>query len=316
VRGVGVDHHHVGGQSLAVGQHHPRRPAALDEHLRDGRPEPHDGTAQHRPLVHCCPEPAQPAGHVPGAERLLDVRHDRQRGGRAARVGAGVGGVAVEEHPQPRVAQVLLAEPAQRLPRRHRAHVAGPPGQPQQVPAAGQRRLEERHPGHLPDVVRAVEEAVPVRAGTGAEGVVERHPQPARDAFGRSSQVTSWPSTAGTGSAPPGRPPQVEAFLERLPGLHEQVPVDGRQRQQRGTGVEDEPVTLEGAELAAPGRRLLADDDVVTEGGQAGRDGEAGHPCPHHHDPRHVVTLRKSCVGRFNAIRGVELVVCPSRPTT
>ena len=96
------------------------------------------------------PEPAQPAADVPGAERLLDVRHDRQRGGSPPRVGAGVGGVAVQEHPQPRVAQIAPAQAAQRLPWRDGAHVRRTAGQPQQVATAVQRRLEERAAGHLP----------------------------------------------------------------------------------------------------------------------------------------------------------------------
>ena len=47
----------------------------------------------------------QPAGHVPGAELLLDERRDREHRRGAAWIGAGVGGVAVEPGPQPRIGQ-------------------------------------------------------------------------------------------------------------------------------------------------------------------------------------------------------------------
>ena len=190
----------VGGEPLAVGQHArppPGRPRPAPR--ATAAPVPHDGAAQQRPLVHRRTEPAQPAGHVPGAERLLDVRHDRQRGRRPARVGAGVGRVAVEQHPQPRVAQVLLAEPAQRLPRRHRAHVAGPPGQPQQV--RGRRPAATR--GTAPRVTCQISCArsrkpVPVRRRRRRRGRRRARPAAARARrSGTSSQVTSWPSTAG-----------------------------------------------------------------------------------------------------------------------
>ena len=58
-------------------------------------------------------EAVQAAGDVPAAEGLLDVRHGGQRGGGPARVGAGVGGVAVEQDAQPGVAQVPPTELAQ-----------------------------------------------------------------------------------------------------------------------------------------------------------------------------------------------------------
>ena len=70
-----------------------------------------------------------------------------------------------------------------------------------------ERRLEERLAGHLPHLVRPVEQAVPVGAGARRRASrPARRRSRAREALGTSSQVTSWPSTAGTGSALPGRP--------------------------------------------------------------------------------------------------------------
>ena len=317
MRRIGVRHHDVRIDPLAVGEHHAAGPATLDHDRHDVSTGAHPCTAQHRPLVHRLAQPAQATGDVPGAEGLLDVGDDGQRRRSASRVRAGVGRVAVEEHPQPRVAQLPAAQPAQRLPRRDRAHVGRTPGQAQQVAGTAQRRLEERLAGHLPHLVRPVEQPVPVGAGALAEALVQRHPEPGPGGVGH---VQPGDVVAVDGGEPVARHridrDQVDAVLEWLAGLDEQVPVDRRQGEEGRPGVEGEAVPAERPELAAPGVGLLAHDDVVAEGRQAGRRGEAGHPRPDHHDPRHVVTLRRSRVRAIRQVRGVELEVCPSRPTT
>ena len=291
---VGVGDDDVRRQPLAVGQQHAPRPTALDEDLGDGGTGAQPGAALLGAREHRRSEPAQPAGDVPGAEGLLDVGHHGQRRRRAARVRPGVGRVAVEEHPQPRVAEVLLPQPAQRLPGRHGADVRRTPGKAQQVARAGQRRLEERLPRHLPDVAGPVEEALPVGAGPGAESLVERCPQPGRRGVGQVEPGHVVPTDGGepvAGHRVDGH--QVQRLLEGAAGRQEQVPVDVGEGQQRGPGVEREPVAAEGAQLAAPGLGLLADDHLVPERGEARGNREPGHAGTHHHDPRHGQTLRK-----------------------
>ena len=169
------------GSDRAVGQPRRRRPArrARDDLGAPRSPVRTVDAQRDGPLAQRVGEPAQAAAHVPGAEGLLDVRHGGQRGRRAARVGAGVGRVAVEQRAQPRVAQVRRAEPAQRAPRRDGAQVAGTPGQPQQVAA---RSAATR--GTAPRVTSQIRSARsrkrrPLRAGAGAERGVEGAAAPA-----------------------------------------------------------------------------------------------------------------------------------------
>ena len=134
--GVGVGDDDVGRDGLARRQPDAGDPAGLDDDLRDVAAGAYRGASFQRPVVHGQCELAQAAAHVPRAERGLDVRDHRQRGGRQPRVGARVGGVAVEQHAQPRVAQIAGAEPTQALPRRDRAHVGDAAGQAQQLATA------------------------------------------------------------------------------------------------------------------------------------------------------------------------------------
>ena len=142
----------------------------------------HPDSAQHRAFVQR-PRPSRrrPPRTCQRAEGLLDVGHDGQRGRSPPRVGAGVGRVAVEQHPQPRVAQVAAAQPAQRLPRRDRAQVgrsAGPGAAGRAPPSSGDSRNGPRVTCQIR--VRAVDQPVPVRAGARAEGLVQRDPAAAR----------------------------------------------------------------------------------------------------------------------------------------
>ena len=137
--GVGVGDDDVCRDGLAGGQPDAGDLSGLDDDLGDVRARPHGGASLQRAVVHGERELAQAAAHVPRAERRFDVRDCRQRGGRQPRVGAGVGGVAVEQHAQPGVAQIANTEAAQGLPGRDGAYVGEPAGQAQQVASALER---------------------------------------------------------------------------------------------------------------------------------------------------------------------------------
>ena len=103
-------------------------------------------------------EPAQAAADPPRPEALLDVRGHRQHRRGAPRVRARVRRVPVEPHAQPRVGQQLLAEPAQRPPRRDHPQVAQAGAEPGEV-AGAQRPVQHRARRRGPTAGRTGREA-------------------------------------------------------------------------------------------------------------------------------------------------------------
>ena len=187
-------------------------------------------------------QPAQPALDVPCAERLLDIGDDREGGRSTARVGPGVGGVAVEEHPLPRVGEIA-GEP--RYATRSR-------GDRSQVAQPSERRSSRAGP--VERLTRGTARAWPARPQAAwSTAPVQPAPAPARR---RRPWPAALPASTGpvcrarrrqrSGSGTAGRPARGRRCpRERRPrddgGLQEQVAVDRGQRQQRRPGVEDEP---------------------------------------------------------------------------
>jgi hypothetical protein len=232
-------------------------------------------------------QPAQPTADVPPAEGLLDVGDDGQGGRRAARIRPGVGGVAVEENSQPLVTQVAAAELPQRRPRRHRAQVVEATCLSNQVAQALRGRLQKRPPGRHPHRVRPVEQAGPVGAGPGPQGVVE----PPRQAGGGGIRGVHLDAVGKAVMTERVHRLEVEHGFQGRPGLAEQVAVDGRQREQRRPGVEGETVPGEGSQLAADRGRLLADRHGMAGAGETGGRRQPPHPCAHDDHPSHGGTL-------------------------
>jgi hypothetical protein len=161
--GVAVPHDGVGVHDAVRGPHAARAPAVADD-PRDVRAVL-DAPAElaHAPLE-VQHELVDPARAVPGAEGVLHVARDGQRGGRPPRIGAGVGGEALGHGPQPRVAERRAGERAQRVPRLDPDQVARI-GRGLAGPRSGGRERgrpgEERH-GRAPHARADPEEARPV----------------------------------------------------------------------------------------------------------------------------------------------------------
>ena len=198
--------------------------------------------------------------------------HGRQRRGRAARVGAGVGGVAVEEHPQPRVAQVAPAERAQRPAGGDGGDVARPP-QRQPGEVAGPSSGDSRNGPRL---------ASQTRAGPGGEGRASRRRRRADQAVERGAQCRSRSSAASkpraVGEAVAGD--RVERRRARARPASRRCRRTGRGRPaaaSAGTGrcrsgtPESGHVGGDQPELAADVVAGLADGDVVALRRRAGR---------------------------------------------
>ena len=205
--GVGVGDDHVGRQPLAVGQPHARRPAALDQHLRDGGPErarrrraaapararPRRAGAARRGRTRRRTSARRTARPTARPARGAGRSRCRSRSGRATSAAAGRAGTA-------RRARAASATARPCAGRRS----AGPA-------AAGPGRRPAATPGTAPRVTcqmscarsRNRSQSAPAPAPSASSSATRSR---AREAFGTSSQVTSWPSTPGTGSAPPGRP--------------------------------------------------------------------------------------------------------------
>ena len=280
---VDVRNDHVGRQMAAVGKPDAADPAAggLDRGDRC-RQTDHDPTVQ-RALVKGEAESAQATPDVPRAERLLDVGNGGESSRRAARVGPGVGGVAVQHRAQVWIAQIATAEAAQGAPRRDRAEVGDLARLAQQAAHAVQRRLEERAAGGVPDATGPIHEPGPVSARPGPERCVQRRRHRAAGAVGQ-SQLDAVREAVVADRVDRH---QVDLVLERSAGLEEQVAIDRRQGQQRRPGVEREAVTVEPAELAADVGRLLAGRHAMAERGQPRRRGEPAHAGPDDDDLGH-----------------------------
>jgi hypothetical protein len=227
-------------------------------------------------------ERAQPAAQVPAAEGQLGVGDGDQRGRGPARVGAGVGGVPVEQHPQPRVGQVAPAQPAQRPAGADGRQVAQPPGQRRQVQRgvdAPAQDVPQERPDPAGRATAAASRrarspnAAPIRAEDRRVGAVQAGPPPGRR-VGRSG---------------PGY--QVEVFVSWRHRL-EQVGEDLGQGEQARPGVEVERPGRRDvrvpAELAADGVGPFEDGHLVPRDGQPGGGGQPTHPGADDHNPRHA----------------------------
>ena len=224
----------------------------------------------------------RPPLDVPGTEGLLHPRDDGQRSGRATRVRAGVGGVAPEVLAQARVTQIAAADVVEAPPRRDRAQVREPTRLLEQVTRPGERRLQEGLARHGPDVTGVDQEASPVLTGRAAERGVERSAG-ARPVVGHVELGAVREPIVRNGI----HLDEVDALLEGGAGLEERVPPHRGQGQQRRPGVEHEAVPLVAADLAAPRRGLLADDDLVPLHRKPCRDCEPAHPGSDDDDAAH-----------------------------
>ena len=292
VRGVGVGHHDVGldrgpvPQPHALGAPADRAGRVLDDDLGHVGARADLGAALQGPQRHRVDQAAEPAVDVPGAEGLLDVGHGGQGGRGPAGVGAGVGGVAVQQHPQPGVLEVPPAQPAQALPGRDRHQVTDLAGLPEQAAGTLERGAEERPPGGLPDLPGPLLERRPLSAGPGPQGGVH----------GRGHAVTTSGGDVEHGAVGEAvaerrvHRPQVHDAAQRRPGQGEELLVHRGDREQGRAGVEAEPVAAVPAELAAHAGRLLQHRDPVPGVGEPGGRRQTAEPCPHHDDPAHATS--------------------------
>ena len=133
------------------------RPAAVSTpvHVRARALDRHDARvrgAGRRPAAparstSAVDQAVQPAAHVPRAEGVLDVAGDGQRRRRPPRVGARVGGEALDDQPQPRVAHGGARQPAQRVPGAHPQEVARV--RRRRTPARARPRRPRRRTGQV-----------------------------------------------------------------------------------------------------------------------------------------------------------------------
>ena len=168
---VDVGHHHVGGDGRGdAGEAYAVDPAAGGVDPGDRGAGLHDHAEVEAAGEQRVGEGAQPAAQVPAAEGQLGVGDGDQRGRGAARVGAGVGGVPVEQHPQPRVGQVTAAQAAQGAAGADGGEVAEPPGQRGQVAGGVDGAAQDVPVRRLPDPGGSPPQPLPVGGGPVAEG--------------------------------------------------------------------------------------------------------------------------------------------------
>ena len=287
--GVGVGHDDLGGQLRAVVQLDVAD-AAVSGDARDAGAEPQLAAERDEPVGQRLGQPVQPAVDVPGAEAVLEVRHHRQRGRRVPRVGALVGGVALEHHALPRVGQHRRATErnercgatARRSSSRARRRAE------RERAARRQARPEDGFLDGAPDRGAAVDDPLPRRAGAGTQSAVEGHPLAVEIAHGVD------PRAVGEAVVRDGvEPAQRQHVRQRVAGGLEQVRELLRQRQQRRAGVEGERAELGvaavPAELAADDGRRLAQRHAVSLRGEAHTGGQAADAGPDHDDTSHPI---------------------------
>ena len=189
---------------------------------------------------------------MPRAPRVLDVAGQRERGRRAARVGAGVGREALDHHPQPRVAR--CARGRARAASTTAAPRASASGDGRGSPGRGTRGGHGAGPAstasdarHIP--AHVARKRVPLRAGAGRQASSE-----ARERSGSADRS----KPAAVGEAVAGHRldrQQLELVGERRAGVGEQRLEHPRHRQQRRPGVPREAAARDAPSLAAAARR-------------------------------------------------------------
>ncbi len=126
--GVDARHDQIRVDAPAVGKLYSGCPATRTARDRDDRLVEQQARAKaHSPLRDGLAELVQAAREVPAAVATLDMRDDREGRRCPAWIGAGIGRIPVQEHPQPVVGQMTLAEPTQGQPRRDGGDVARTP---------------------------------------------------------------------------------------------------------------------------------------------------------------------------------------------
>ena len=267
-RRVGVADDGVRRHVRAVGEPDTADAAVAGADLRDRGAQVHPHTERLAALQQRVGDPPQPTADVPGPEVLFDVARHRQHRRGAAWVGAGVGGVAVEPGPQPRIGERRGAQAAQAAPRRDEPQVAQAEREPQQVRGPVEGPAQHRVADEVPEPGRAGVQGQPGRACSRSERGIQR----GRDR----GRVVRQVQRGAVGEAVAARGVHRHHVQSgRAARVREQLLEHVRHRQQRRPGVEGEAVAAELAELAAVGRAALVQLDGVPLRGEPRRHREA-----------------------------------------
>ena len=129
---VDVGDHRVRGHAAVVACTARTRPSRRD--ALDVRPEAQLAAERGQPAREREHELVHPTARMPGAERVLDVPGDGQRGRHPARIAAGVAREALDDHPQARVAAWARAKSRSVHDGRMRAAAAGSGRAPPSAP--------------------------------------------------------------------------------------------------------------------------------------------------------------------------------------
>lgn len=288
---VGVGDHHVGGHGrVDPGQAYPVHPATGGVDPGDRLPGAHRDAQVQAAGEQRVGQGAQPAAQVPATEGQLGVGDGDQRGRGAARVRAGVGGVAVQQHPQPGFGQVAAAQPAQGAAGADRGQVAQPPGQRGQVARRVDGPPQDVPVRRRPDPGGPPPQPLPVGGGPVAEG----GPDPGGELVRVGARVEGRSATGEDVPHDRIQRDQVEVLVELRAGRLEQLVEDLRQGEQARPGVEVEAarrgVVDVAAELAADGVGPFEDGHLVPADRQPGGGGQPAHAGADDHDPRHAAS--------------------------
>ena len=243
---------------------------------------------------------AQPAADVPDPERLLDVGDRRERRRGPARIRSGVGGIAVQDEAQPRVAHSRPPQSAQGPPGRHGRDVGRAAGQRRHRSPAVHGRTEDGSAAQPPHCAGARHEIAPILPGRLAERLAERR---RRRAGARAGHLDAGAVGEGVAVARLDRP-QVDLVLQRSARLEEQVAVHRREGEHARAGVEGESVVVQGVQLPAGAAARLQDRDAVAFGGQARGHRQSAGTGAHDDDSGHGSSVGRGKPGSARRCRG------------
>src|SRR5437899_3734340 len=116
MRCIGVGNNYVSRQHLPGGKPHTGHATAFDNDSVDVRAKAKLDRSFEAARISRVGQPTKTSSDVPSTERLLDVRHNGQRGWSPSRIGTRVGRIAVEDHAQAWIAQMLPSFGPQRPP--------------------------------------------------------------------------------------------------------------------------------------------------------------------------------------------------------
>ncbi len=238
--GVGVGHHDVGRKVLTGGESHAGDATRNSGDAFDLGVESQVHMSLGQPIGQRDSEVGESTAEVPGAKGLFDVGHGHQGGGGPAGIGAGVGGVPVEQGDHPRVAQPTPAEATKRSPGRDLPEVGRASQERQQIAWTSQRCFEDRSPGEAPHLAAVSHQPLPILGCRATQGVAQSgcHGAGTRAGQNRPSAVCPGIAEGGLDGL------QINALLQLGPtGLDEEVSIDRGQGEQTGSGVEDEAVS-------------------------------------------------------------------------